>query len=549
MLHLLVMSPTIPPKQSKVPWWKTGVIYQIYPRSFQDSNGDGIGDLPGILSRLDYLADLGVDALWLSPINPSPMYDFGYDVSDYRGIAPEFGTLEDFQALLAEAHRRGIRILLDLVLNHTSHLHPWFVESSSRRDNPKRHWYIWHDGKPTPSGRRAPPNNWLGVFGGRAWEWHEPTGQFYLHSFLPQQPDVNWRNPELRAAMFAVMRYWLELGVDGFRLDVVNWFIKDDRWRDNPLKLFGGLRPYEWQHHLYDKDRPETLEIMREIRQIADAYGGFTVGEVFTPPPGNPELVAAYYDRGRGLHMAFNFAFTYCPWKAESFAKAIERFEKALSPDDWPNYTLSNHDQPRSFSRYGNSLPRAKVAAAMLLTLRGTPFLYYGEEIGMSNTPIPRTRLQDPLGRKYWPFHPGRDPVRTPMQWSAEPNAGFSSTEPWLPVNPLYPSVNVAAQQNDPASLLHWYKALLRLRKSEPALRLGSYERLPAEQAVLCYERQLGEDRILVALNFSSTARPLHLPPEASWKVLLATPAFSGENLSGTLLLAGDGVLLLKATA
>lgn len=543
------MNPTAPPQKSQVPWWKTGVIYQIYPRSFQDSNADGIGDLPGILSRLDYLADLGVDALWLSPINPSPMYDFGYDVSDYRGISPEYGTLEDFQTLLDQAHRRGIRILLDLVLNHTSHLHPWFVESSRHRHSPKRDWYIWHDGKPSPWGKRSPPNNWLGVFGGRAWAWHEPTGQFYLHSFLPQQPDLNWRNPELREALFAVMRYWLELGVDGFRLDVVNWFIKDDRWRDNPPKPFGGLRPYEWQHHLYDKDRPEAIAIMREIRRIADEYGGFTVGEVFTPPPGNPELVAAYYDQGRGLHMAFNFAFTYCPWQADAFAGAVERFEGALGPQDWPNYTLSNHDQPRAFSRYGNSVARAKVAAAMLLTLRGTPFLYYGEEIGMSNTRIPRRRLQDPLGKKYWPFHPGRDPVRTPMQWSAQANAGFSTGEPWLPVNPNYPSVNVEAQRNDPGSLLNWYKALLRLRKAEPALRLGSYGRLPAHRAVFCYERQLGEERILVALNFSSATQPLHLPMGATWKVLLATRGFSGEPLSGTLQLPGDGVLILKAMA
>jgi alpha-glucosidase len=532
------------------PWWQDGVVYQIYPRSFADSNGDGIGDLRGILEHLDYLNgsedSLGVDALWLSPIHPSPMHDFGYDVSDYRGISPEYGTREDFQRLLEEAHKRGIRILLDLVFNHTSHEHPWFQEAASSRHSPKRDWFIWHDGKP---GRR-PPNNWLSSFGGPAWTWHEPTGQFYLHTFLPQQPDVNWRNPEVRAALFDVIRYWLELGVDGFRLDVVNWFIKDEQLRDNPWH-FRGRRPYEWQHHLYDRNRPETLDVMKELRRVVDAFPGRTmVGEVFTEAPGNPALPAEYYGGGEGLHMAFNFAFLYCPWEARAFASAVERWELLLGQDLWPNYTLSNHDQPRAYGRYsrgGDAEARARVAAALLLTLRGTPFLYYGEELGMGNGRIPRARLQDPVGKRYWPFHPGRDPERTPMQWSSAPQAGFSTQEPWLPLNPDWRTRNVEAQRSDPRSLFHWYRRLLRLRREQPALHRGSFRVLPQPSPhVFGYVRQHGGQRITVLLNFSSQPQPVRLEAGATWRVLLASSGLEpGEVLPGERLeLPGDGVLL-----
>ncbi len=532
------------------PWWQDGVVYQIYPRSFADSNGDGIGDLRGIVEHLDHLNggedSLGVDALWLSPIHPSPMHDFGYDVSDYRGISPEYGTREDFQLLLTEAHKRGIRILLDLVFNHTSHEHPWFQEAASSRNSPKRDWFIWHDGKP---GRR-PPNNWLSAFGGPAWTWHEPTGQFYLHTFLPQQPDVNWRNPELREALFDVVRYWLELGVDGFRLDVVNWFIKDAQLRDNPWHL-RGRRPYEWQQHLYDRNRPETLDVMKQLRRVVDAFPGrTTVGEVFTEAPGNPALPAEYYAGGEGLHMAFNFAFLYCPWEARAFASAVERWELLLGQDLWPNYTLSNHDQPRAYGRYsrgGDAEARARVAAALLLTLRGTPFLYYGEELGMGNGRIPRARLQDPVGRRYWPFHPGRDPERTPMQWSSAPQAGFSTHEPWLPLNPDWPMRNVEAQRSDPRSLFHWYRRLLRLRRERPALHRGSFRVLPQPSGdVFAYVRQHGSERITVLLNFSDRPQPVRLEAGDTWRVLLASLGFeTGEALRGEgLELPGNGVLL-----
>ncbi|MBN1218185.1 MAG: DUF3459 domain-containing protein [Anaerolineae bacterium] len=531
------------------PWWQTEIVYQIYPRSFQDSNGDGIGDLPGIISRLDHLQDLGIGAIWLSPIYPSPMYDFGYDVSNYTDIGPEFGTMNDFKTLLAEAHRRNIRIILDLILNHTSHQHPWFKEASSSKDNPKRNWYIWHNGKPGASSK--PPNNWQAAFGGRAWEWDAHTEQFYLHTFLKEQPDVNWRNFELQQAMWDVIHFWLDLGVDGFRLDVVNWFIKDRHFRDSPCRRWG-LRPYDWQQHLYDRNQPETLEIMKQIRAIVDEYPHrMTVGEVYTEPPGDPELVATYYADGKGLYMAFNFAFLFCPWQAAAFAEAVDRWDALLGSNLWPNYTLSNHDQPRAFSRYArghDSLARARVAAALLLTLRGTPFVYYGEEIGMRNGRIPRNRLQDPLGKRYWPFHSGRDGERTPMQWDNSVHAGFSQAEPWLPVNNDYPSVNVAAQQQESDSLLNWYRALIQLRQNEPALHSGSYQRWWVKDNVFCFERQLNDDRIMIALNFAPKERNIPLPQDVTWQTLLSTQVAKHHTLAtNETHLPGYEVLIAKA--
>ncbi len=540
-------------------WWQKAVVYQIYPRSFQDSDGDGDGDLRGILRRLDYLQDLGVDALWLSPIYPSPMADLGYDVSDYTGIHPVFGPLEDFRTLLNEAHRRGIRVLLDLVLNHTSDEHPWFEEAAASRQSPKRDWYIWHDGLPEdlPGDRPRSPNNWKAAFGGSAWEWEPRTRQFYLHSFLKEQPDVNWRNPGLREAMGRVIRFWLDLGVDGFRLDVVNWFIKDGQLRDNPGKL-RGLRPYDRQKHIYDRNRPESVEAVKYIRSVLDEYPErMAVGEVYAEPPGDPTLAASYYGNGDGLHLAFNFAFTYCHWDARAFAEAVEDWEKALGPGLWPDYTLGNHDQPRALSRYGRRFggnkedeARARVAAAMLLTLRGTPFLYYGEEIGMKDGHISRRRLQDPVGRRYWPFHPGRDPARTPMQWSADANAGFSEAEPWLPVNIDYQRVNVEAQKEDPNSLLNWYKTLIRLRQREPALQTGRYRRLENfadRAAVFCYARETEEKSILVALNFTNREQGSTLPLVGPWEVLLGDRLAKSRTLPPQVVLQGYEIVIASS--
>jgi len=531
------------------PWWQTDVIYQIYPRSFQDSNGDGIGDIPGITSRLDYLQELGIGAVWLSPMYPSPMYDFGYDVSDYTGISAEFGTMNDFKTLLSQAHQRNIRIIMDLVLNHTSHEHAWFKAASASRDNPKRDWYIWHDGK--PGKRRKPPNNWLGSFGGRAWQWDSGTGQYYLHTFLKEQPDVNWRNLQLQKAMWDVVRFWLDLGVDGFRLDVVNWFIKDAKFRDNPKKT-KGLRPYDRQRHIYDRNRPETLDIMKQIRSVVDKYPDrMTIGEVFSEPPGDSKLVASYYADGKGLHMAFNFAFLYCSWRATAFADTVDQWEGLLSSDLWPNYTLSNHDQKRAFSRFArrkDSIARARIAAAMLLTLRGTPFIYYGEEIGMKNGRIPKDRIQDPLGKRYWPFHPGRDGERTPMQWNAATHAGFSQSEPWLPVNKDYKTVNVNDQQPTSDSLLNWYRTLIQLRKSESALHSGGYRRLFVEDDVFCYERKLQDELIVIALNFSSKRRQICLPDGVHWKALLNTDDLKARiSDTNKVSLPRYGIIIVKA--
>ncbi len=531
------------------PWWQEGVIYQIYPRSFADSNGDGIGDLRGITQRLDYLRELGVDGLWLSPIHPSPMFDFGYDVSDYRGIAPEFGTLDDFRTLLAEAHARGIRIVLDLVLNHTSHLHPWFLESRSSRESPKRDWYIWHDGR----GGGQPPNNWQAAFGGGAWEWDEATRQLYLHSFLVEQPDLNWRNPAVEQAMMEIVAYWLDMGVDGFRLDVINWLVKDEQLRDNPTKLLG-RRPYDRQRHIYDRNRPETIDVVRRLRALVDRWPErMLVGEVYNEPPGNSSLSAEYCAGGEGLHLAFDFSLLYASWSAEDFGRVIDTWDGLLPEPCWPTWTLGNHDQRRILSRYAsesNRLARGRVASTLVLTLRGTPFLYYGEEIGMLDVKIPRARLQDPLAKAYWPLPVGRDPARTPMQWSAAAHAGFSTVEPWLPVHPEYTEINVERAEADPGSLLHWYRRVIRLRREEVALRRGTYRRLPQGSGVLGYVREHEGERVAVLLNFESRPRPAALPTGASWRVLAASGHRVGDRIAGgTIELEPDGVLVAKATA
>ena len=389
-----------------LPWWKEAVIYQVYPRSFCDSNADGIGDLPGIIRQLDHLNDgtpgsLGVDALWLSPIYPTPSFDFGYDVADYCAVDPMFGTLADFDRLVAEAHRRGMRVLMDMAVNHTSHQHPWFLSSRSSRTDPKRDWYLWSD--PGPRGGR--PNNWQAVFGGRPGTWDPRTGQYYYHMFLREQPDLNWRNPQVKAAVLEAFRFWLERGVDGFRLDVANAYFKDAHLRDNPPRL--GVRGYDRQAHRRDLDQPELVPLYREMRSLLDEYGERpAVGEMMES---TPEKSARYSGPGR-LHLAFDFQFTEQPWNPAAFQRAILALEQALAEDSWPCYVLSNHDVSRHASRYGGRSPqaRAKVAAALLLTLRGTPFLYQGEEIGMRDGRLARHEILDPPGRRYWPLYWGR---------------------------------------------------------------------------------------------------------------------------------------------
>jgi alpha-glucosidase len=507
------------------------VIYHVYLRSFADSDGDGLGDLPGLISRLDYLnghpESLGVDALWLSPCFPSPDRDFGYDVADYTAIDPRYGTLADFDRLVAEAHRRGIRILLDLVYNHTSDRHPWFLDSRTSRASAYRDWYVWRDAKPDG----GPPNNWQAVFGGRAWTWDAATRQYYYHMFLPQQPDLNWHSPEVRRALMVATRFWLERGVDGFRLDVFNAWYEQADYPDNPPAF--GLRGFDRQRHVHDVDRPEMHPALAEFRSLLDSFPERTsVGEPFASDPAR----AASYCHNRALHMVFNFEFTNRRWDPQQFCASIETAERLMQAEAWPCYVLSNHDLPRHVTRYGGRHPQevARVAAALLLTQRGTPFLYYGEEIGLPDVPLRRHQLLDPPGRKYWPFYKGRDPNRNPMPWDASPHGGFTTGQPWLPLRSDFPHLNVAMQRADPHSVWSFYRELIRLRRETPALRHGAFERLSTpSHGGLAYLRTLADQQVLVALNFR--AAPVRLAfgrrlDTAGWeRVLAAQPGHTAR--------------------
>ncbi|PJZ46970.1 alpha-glucosidase [Leptospira brenneri] len=535
-------------------WWKEAVIYQIYPRSFQDSNGDGIGDLEGIIERLDYLAgskdSLGIDAIWLSPVYPSPMFDFGYDISDYEEIDPVYGDIQTFKRLLKEAHKRGIRIIMDLVVNHTSHLHPWFLESRSSVNSPKRDWYIWKE--PHHNG---PPNNWLGAFGGSGWEYDKRTGEYYFHSFLKEQPDLNWRNPDVEDAIFKMMKYWLDMGVDGFRLDVVNLYVKDEFLRNQVSYFMKGPRPYDKQVHAYDRDRPEMHGILRRMRKLLDSYSEkrMFVGEIMQDFPGNVLLPATYCGRNDELHLAFNFMFLFSPWKAERFFQIVKDFESALGEDNWPNYTLSNHDFPRHITRYekGNDTKaRAELAACMMLTLRGTPFLYYGEEIGMKRQKVPYKKIQDPVGKRYWPFHPGRDPERIPMPWNGSETTGFTTGKPWLPLYEDAKSINVESQKEDPNSLFYTYKKLIQLRKDRKSLRKGKLKiLLSTDKQALYYRRREGKEETYIFLNFSS--KPVKISYPRKW--VLNEILFSTANRTSSFELEKEldtgGLVLLPNEA
>ena len=484
-------------------WWQDGVIYHIYLRSFADDDGDGLGDLAGLISHLDHLNgdehSLGVDAIWISPCFPSPDKDFGYDVADYVDIDPRYGTLADFDRLIREAHNRGIRVMLDLVFNHSSDQHAWFQESHSSRSSPLRDWYIWKDARPGLLGRR-PPNNWQAVFGGKAWTWDPRTEMYYHHLFLPEQPDLNWHSPSVRQALMDVVRYWLERGVDGFRLDVFNAWFENAAYPDNPARL--GLRGFDRQHHVHDISQPEMINALAEFRALLDAYPQRTsVGELFGR---DPNLAASYCGSDK-LHMVFNFDFTDCPWQPTRFLRAIQRWDTALAQGGWPCYVLSNHDVSRHVSRYGASARDAvaKVAAALLLTLRGTPFLYYGEEIGLPDVRLRRDQIVDPPGRRFWPLYKGRDPNRAPMPWNDSTYGGFSSGTPWLPLHPSYSQRNVEAQRRDPDSVFSFYRALLQLRRASLALRRGAFAPLTASpQRGLAYLRVGDREHALVALNF-----------------------------------------------
>jgi alpha-glucosidase len=525
-------------------WWQRSVIYQIYPRSFQDSNGDGIGDLRGVLTRLDYLESLGVQALWLSPVYPSPMEDFGYDVSDYTNIDPISGTLADFDELVAALKNRGMKLIVDYVPNHTSDRHPWFQAARRSRDNEYRSWYLWRD--PAPDGRL--PNNWLSQFGGSAWERDEHTGQYYYHAFLKSQPDLNWRNPAVRAAMHEVLRFWLRRGVDGFRVDALWHLIKDDQFRDNPPNPL--FRPGDPPHHsqipLYTTDRPELQDFVAGLRRVVDEFQDrVLIGEIYLPL----ERLVAYYGANLdGVHLPFNFQLLQTRWNARELAVLIEQYRSLLPAGSWPNWVLGNHDNPRIASRVG--LEQARIAAMLLLTLRGTPTMYYGDELGMLNVAIPPDRMQDPFERNVPGIGVGRDGARTPMQWNPTAGAGFTTGEPWLPLSDNDQTVNVEAESSDPLSLLTLYRKLLQLRATHEALALGAYEAVAMTGDLLAYVRRSAREAFLIALNLGQDPFALTLSSlRMKGKTVLSTYLDqANDSATDTLSLrANEGIIVMLA--
>lgn len=523
------------------PWWQHGIIYQIYPRSFKDSNGDGTGDLQGIIHKLDYLTWLGIDALWIAPFYPSPMADFGYDITDYCNVDPIFGSLETCDALIKQAHQRNLKVIIDFVPNHTSDEHPWFVESRSSHNNARRDWYIWAN--PRPDG--SPPNNWLSVMGGSAWEWDSSTGQYYLHTFLKKQPDLNWRNQAVKAAMFDVIRFWLDRGIDGFRVDAAHYILKDPDLRNNPPNLSGehvlhkSMGNYDSQLHLYDNGHADVHTVYRELRHLLDLYSTeqprLLIGEIhiFDRP-----LWASYYGVDLDeLHMPFNFDLVNAAWNAQTIRQSVEALETHLPPGAWPNYVLGNHDEPRIIDRVGPAL--ARLAMLLLLTLRGTPTLYYGDEIGMHNGDISPDQVRDPMEKNMPGIGLGRDPERTPMQWDSGPNAGFCppGVEPWLPIPADYKQINVAVEKEAPSSLLTLTHRLIELRRSLPALSRGSFHVIKGvPDDCFVYLRQLGSLHCLVALNFSSQEHVVKLPEMGDGRILLSTHLDREEQVHLALL-------------
>ena len=487
-------------------WWRGAVIYQIYPRSFADSNGDGIGDLAGIAAHLDYVADLGVDAIWLSPFFKSPMRDFGYDVEDYCDVDPMFGTLADFDALVARAHALGLKVMIDQVLSHTADTHPWFKESRASRTNPKADWFVWADANPDGT----PPNNWLSIFGGSAWHWDTRRQQYYMHNFLVEQPDINFHNLEARAALYDTVKFWLERGVDGFRHDTLNYYMHDRRLRNNPPANVHGTsdvpaaNPYGWQHHIHDKTQAENIEVLRDLRKLFDTYPAIAaVGEIGAGAEAN-RVIAEYTSGHDKFHMCYSFdllAGRSC--SAKAVAGAVGEFE-SVGRDGWICWALSNHDVTRVVTRWGaegDADAFAPLASAMLLSLRGSQCLYQGEELGLAEADVPFELLQDPYGKTFWPEFKGRDGCRTPMPWTDAPGAGFTEGTPWLPVPEAHRARAVSRQHGDPASVLERTRTFLHWRKRHPALRLGSIAFLPAPEPVLAFVRAHAGERLLCVFN------------------------------------------------
>ncbi|GAB2769403.1 alpha-amylase family glycosyl hydrolase [Salinimicrobium soli] len=523
-------------------WWQKEIIYQIYPRSFYDSSGNGTGDLNGILQKLDYLEELGVKGIWISPFFPSPMADFGYDVSDYTGIHPLIGNMDDFDRLLEGIHKRGMKMILDFVPNHSSDEHPWFQESKSSRDNPKRDWYVWKDPKPDGS----EPNNWLSEFGGSAWTLDENTGQYYLHTYLDKQPDLNWRNPEVHEAMLNCMRFWLDKGVDGFRVDVMWQMIKDKQFRDNPPNpdYTEDMSPYDKLLPVYSSDQPEVHDVVREMRKLTDQYPETVlIGEIYLPIQ---DLVTYYGHDLQGAQLPFNFQLVELPWEARRIEAAINEYEASLPSEGWPNWVLGNHDKSRIASRVGPQ--QARIAAMLLLTLKGTPTMYYGDEIGMTDVHIPVEMANDPRETKVPGKGLGRDPERTPMQWDSSENAGFTNGKPWLPLMENYKKFNVASESKDQDSMLNFYRRLIKLRASEKALSVGDFYPVPAEGNVLAYRREGPKKAFLIILNLGDQKEQVD-PELPQWKGTVRFSTHSekeGKEIKGSLILQPDEGLLIE---
>ena len=526
-------------------WWRGAVTYQVYPRSFQDSNGDGVGDLPGITARLSYLADLGVEVVWLSPYFKSPMKDMGYDVSDYCDVDPVFGTLADFDALLTRAHDLGLKVIIDQVLSHSSDLHPAFVESRINQTNPKANWYVWADPKPDGS----PPSNWLSVFGGSAWAWDARRKQYYLHNFLTSQPDLNYHNPDVQDWALDNLRFWLDRGVDGFRFDTVNYFFHDPLLRSNPAdhrnKLEAEGNPYGMQYHLYDKNQPENLHWMERIRVLLDEYGAASVGEMGESHHAI-RMMGDYTAPGR-LHQCYSFEFMGYEYSAGLFRDRIESFFKG-APKGWPMWAFSNHDVVRHVSRWQKHglTPDAvaKQTGALLLALEGSVCLWEAEELGQTDTELALEELTDPQGINFWPEPIGRDNTRTPMVWDASPHGGFSTVTPWLPVMPEQAARHVAGQTGVPGSVLESYRAMLAFRRAEPALRTGRTRFLDLAEPVLGFVRGEGQGAILCLFNLS----PVALSVSVSGAGVLTGPSQAASLADGRLDLGPNGVAFLTVT-
>jgi alpha-glucosidase len=513
-------------------WWQSAVIYEVYPRSFQDSNGDGIGDLDGIIQRLDYLVKLGVGAIWVAPMYRSPMADFGYDVADYCDVDPIFGTMRDLDCLLEEAHRRDLKLILDFVPNHSSDQHPWFMESRSSRENSKRDWYLWRD----------KPNNWMSNFGGSGWEWDKQTNQYYYHSFLKEQPDLNWRNHAVRKAMYDALRFWLDKGVDGFRVDVMWLLIKDNQYRDNPPNP--NFSPPQSSGNsllpVYNSNRPDVHEVVAEMRAVIDSYPGrVLIGEIYLPIK---DLMTYYGQDLNGANLPFNFLLLQSPWNAQAVADIISEYITMLPRGAWPNWVLGNHDNARITTRVG--LSQAAIAAMLLLTLPGTLTIYYGEEIGMANALIRPEDVQDPAEKRQPGIGMGRDPERTPMTWDCSEMAGFTRGRPWLPLGSDHRTVNVEVEEGDRASIFNLYRRLIALRREHPLLVGGQLRSLTTLGDLLSYERAAENERLVIFLNFGHS--PVQVATEAGIILAGTDSRRDTERVENFIELQGSEGLVIK---